>query len=166
MPGFLAACLLLVVASCLDGRSPTIDPTETSPTAPTGDTAMPATLRVAFLRAQQKADGYDFRSDAAGTLRGRAGARGATAAVAATARGVRLSRDDDGGLEAGGERTARDRGGLRGACAGGRGRPGAAARRGGPREGRLRRPRGGRCGGAGALGAYGGARGRRGAGDR
>jgi|SRR5580704_256804 hypothetical protein len=106
MPGFLAACLLLVVASCLDGRSPTIDPTETSPTAPTGDTAMPATLRMAFLRAQQKAAGYDFRSDAAGTLRGRAGADVATAAVAATPGGVRLSRDDDGGLELGVETTS------------------------------------------------------------
>src|ERR1700733_1803746 len=89
----LAACLLLVVASCCDGRSPAVE-RDTSPgaavAAPPGDTAMPATLRMAFLRTQQKAAGYDFRSDAAGTLRGRAGAHGATAAVAATARGVRL----------------------------------------------------------------------------
>jgi hypothetical protein len=67
---------------------------------------MPATLRMAFLRAQQKAAGYDFRSDAAGTLRGRAGADVATAAVAATPGGVRLSRDDDGGLELGVETTS------------------------------------------------------------
>src|SRR5580658_2229391 len=111
MPGFLAACLLLVVASCLDGRSPTIDPTETSPTAPTGDTAMPATLRMAFLRAQQKAAGYDFQSDAAGTLQSQAGVYGATAAVAATPRGVRLSSDDD-GLDLGIETTSIGRDGA------------------------------------------------------
>jgi hypothetical protein len=52
------------------------------------------------------AAGYDFRSDAAGTLRGQAGARSATAAVAATPGGVRLSRDDDGGLELGVETTS------------------------------------------------------------
>jgi MYXO-CTERM domain-containing protein len=107
---FLAACLLLVVASCFGRRAPTIEPTETSPgaaaAAPTGNTEMPATLRMAFLRAQQKAAGYDFQSDGAGTLRGRAGADVATAAVAATARGVRLSRDDDGGLELGVETTS------------------------------------------------------------
>jgi hypothetical protein len=106
---FFAACLLLVVASCLDGRSPTIEPAETSPTA--GDTAMPATLRMAFLRTQQTAVGYDFQSDAAGTLRGRAGANGATAAIAATARGVRLSRDD-GGLALGVETTSVGRDGA------------------------------------------------------
>jgi hypothetical protein len=75
-----AACLLLVVASCFDGRSPTIEP-EMSPraavAAPSGNTAMPATLRMAFVRTQQKAAGYELQSDAAGTLRGRAGARSA-----------------------------------------------------------------------------------------
>jgi hypothetical protein len=113
---FFEACLLLVVASCLDGRSPAIEPTDTPPTAavaaPTGNTAMPATLRMAFLRTQQKAAGYDFQSDAAGTLHGRAGADVATAAVAATARGVRLSRDDDGGLALGVETTSVGRDGA------------------------------------------------------
>lgn len=60
-----AACLLLV-ASCVDGRSPTVEPTETSPEAavpaPIGDTAMPVTLRMALLRTQQKAAGYDLQS--------------------------------------------------------------------------------------------------------
>ena len=54
--------------------------------------AMPATLHMAVLRAQQKAPGYDFAPDAGGALRARAGGEGAS--VAATDRGVRLVRED------------------------------------------------------------------------
>ena len=54
-----AACLLFVVASCFDARAPTIEP-ETSPraavAAPTGNTAMPATLRMAFVRTPSPVD--------------------------------------------------------------------------------------------------------------
>ncbi|APR88448.1 Thiamin-phosphate pyrophosphorylase [Minicystis rosea] len=66
---------------------------------PEGQAAMPATLRMALLRAQQKAVGYDFVRDAGGTLRSKAGGHGATAAVAATARGVHLSREGHGELD-------------------------------------------------------------------
>ncbi len=47
-------------------------------------------LSMAMLRARQAAPGYDFVADATGTLRSKAGG----AAVTATNRGVRLSRDD------------------------------------------------------------------------
>jgi hypothetical protein len=50
---------------------------------------VPARLSIAMLRARQTALGYDFVADPAGTLRTRAGG----AALTATNRGVRLSRD-------------------------------------------------------------------------
>lgn len=68
--------------------------------------AMPATLKMAVLRAQQKAPGHDFLPDAAGILRARAGHAGDAAKVEATARGVRLARTDDGGFELGIETTS------------------------------------------------------------
>src|ERR1700722_11943990 len=58
--------------------------------------APPATLRMALLRAQQTAAGYDFAGDADGILRARAGRSGEAALVEATGRGVRLSRAGDG----------------------------------------------------------------------
>ncbi len=54
---------------------------------------MPASLKMAVLRAEQKADGYAFAADAAGVLRAKAGPSGAPADVEATAQGVRLARD-------------------------------------------------------------------------
>jgi len=73
---------------------------------------MPAALRMAFLRTRQRAAGYDFVSDPAGTLRSTAGGPGGTAAVAATPRGVRLSRAGDGGFELGVETTGVGRDGT------------------------------------------------------
>ncbi len=103
----LTSCLPCLVVSCLDGGSQPLASTElTEPssatavaaTAPAGAgpgardrTSMPATLRMAFLRTRQKAPGYDFAADAAGTLRARMGGYGTTAEVAATPRGVRIS---------------------------------------------------------------------------
>jgi MYXO-CTERM domain-containing protein len=130
---FFAFCLLLVVVSCLDGRSSDPESIGPSPAASSSakaaagseqaslrKTPMPATLWMAFLRTQQKAAGYDFVSDAAGTLRARAGSHDATAAVVATPRGVRLSRNDGGELSLGVETrsvgrdgAARSRGVLR-----------------------------------------------------
>ncbi|APR80856.1 Hypothetical protein A7982_06203 [Minicystis rosea] len=50
---------------------------------------------MAFVRAKQKAAGYDFVRDG-GTLRSKAGRHGAVAEIAATARGVRLSGEGHG----------------------------------------------------------------------
>ena len=62
-------------------------------------TRVPATLRMAFVRAQQSAAGFDFASDASGALRSRIGRWDAAADVATTPRGVRVSRAGDGGFE-------------------------------------------------------------------
>ena len=200
-----AACLPFVVASCVDGRSPTIEPRDARRSGrrqhDAGDPADGVPSRAAEgsrLRLPERRRGHAAHRSGPG----------ATAAVVATARGVRLSRDDDGGLELGVETTsvgrdgaARSRAvlgrraegqelvldrdddveerylagplgleqswvvrerpagsgplaievafeGLAPEIAGGRG---AAARRGGPREGRLPRSRGRRRRGPGAA---------------
>ena len=106
--GFLWVVLLIALASCsADTHGPdgvegagggAVAPAQ----GPTAQAAMPASLRMAWLRSQQTAAGYDFVRDAGGTLRSKAGRHGATAEIAATARGVRLSSAEaveDGGFE-------------------------------------------------------------------
>src|SRR5262249_25197821 len=97
-------CLLVALGSCSADHGAAGGVT-TPREEHQGRAAMPATLRMAFLRTQQKAAGHDFASDASGTLRAHAGGRGATAEVLATARGVRFSRAGDDGWALGVETT-------------------------------------------------------------
>ncbi len=110
-------CLLVTLGSC-SADSPAPEGWGGSPSAPReepqGGSAMTASLKMAVLRARQKAAGYAFASDASGTLRARAGDQGATAEVLATARGVRLSRPEGGGFELGIETTSVGRDGSPG----------------------------------------------------
>ncbi len=110
-------CLLLALGSCsADSLAPEGigGAPSTPPQEPQGGSAMTASLKIAVLRARQTAAGYAFTRDASGALRARAGGFGATAEVAATPRGVRLSRAEDGGFQLGIETTSVGRDGSPG----------------------------------------------------
>ncbi len=101
----LWSLMLPAISSCSADRSPMEGAGGGDARAPVAQkesqAAMPAALRMAFLRTRQKGPGYDFVAGPTGALRSHVGSWGATADVEATARGVRLSGGSDGALSVG-----------------------------------------------------------------
>ena len=92
--------LLLLVILLLGCAAPEIgDPSPAGSSAPQTSSDAPATLRMAALRARQKAPGHDFATGADGALGTWIGRRGAEATVTTTDRGVRIERGFALGIE-------------------------------------------------------------------